>query len=274
LGGADAKDMVADTNTDALPWRTPDVLPWRTRGTRITPAGFVPPRTRFGHAERSVRIPFSRVQARASVGLTASKLTSAHAYAIATADYSALGPIRASAQLTYLPFVARAVALALQEFRELNAVTDGEDISPSDHVHLGIAVDLAHQGLVVPVVRDAEHHTVRGLGIAIADVATRARSKQLLPDEVVGGTFTITNPGGLGTHWSFPIINQPQVAILSTDGVRKRVVANEAGDGLAIRSIGSLGLGYDARAVHPARAAAFLHRVAELIAILDWQSQL
>lgn len=232
------------------------------------------PRDRFGHSPRSVRIPFSRVQARAGAALVASKHTSAHAYAIATADYTELHRLRTQERLTYLPFVARAVVLALLEYPELNATTDGEQITVAGDVRLGIAVDLAHLGLVVPVVRDAGEHSVRGLGDAINGLATRARAKQLEPDDVVGGTFTITNPGGLGTHWSFPIINQPQVAILSTDGVSKQVVADLETGGLAIRRIGNLGLAYDARAVHPASAARFVELVARLIATLDWPRQL
>jgi len=219
------------------------------------------------------RVPFNRIRVRAAVALVASKHTAAHAHVIARADYTALDEARRDRRLTYLPFVARAVVVALHEYPSLNATTDGETVLGHSEVHLGIAVDLDHEGLVVPVVRDAQNRTVGGLAATISDLAARARAKRLEPDDLAGGTFTITNPGGYGTHWSFPIINRPQVAILSTDGVRKRVVADALTATPRIALVGHLGLGYDARAVDPADAARFVQRVGELIASSDWTIQ-
>ncbi len=234
----------------------------------------MPPRERFGHSSKSVRVPFTRIQKVASRALVASKATSAHSYATCECDYTAVDVIRRRERLTYLPFVARAVVIALREYSDLNATTEGEQVTTSDRIRLGIAVDLDHHGLVVPVVRNADELTVSGLGATIADLATRARAKKLILDDVAGATFTITNPGGFGTYLSFPIINQPEVAILSSDGVRKSVVADPDSGGLAIRRIGYLGLAYDARAVQSGTAAQFLHRVAMLIEHSDWGAQL
>jgi 2-oxoglutarate dehydrogenase E2 component (dihydrolipoamide succinyltransferase) len=209
-------------------------------------------------------VQFNRVQIRSGAGLLAAKTTAAHQYAIAAVDYAAIEPDRARRGLRYLPYLARAVVIALGEHPRLNATIVDDEVIVHDRVHLGIAVDLDHEGLVVPVIRDADLLNVVGLASAIADVADRARSRRLRPDDLSGGTFTITNPGGFGTYWSFPIINCPQVAILSSDGVGKRVVAD--GDVLRIRPIGNVGLATDARAVSPGAAAAFLASVRDAVA--------
>ncbi len=240
--------MVAGTNAD--------VLPWRRRTARVRPAGFEAPRDRYGHGATSRRVPFNRVQLRSGSGLHSAKATAAHQYAIAAVDYAAVEPDRVHRGLRYLPYLARAVVIALGAHPQLNATIVDDEPIVHDGVHLGIAVDLDHEGLVVPVIRDAHLLNVAGLASAIADVAARARSRQLRPDDLGGGTFTITNPGGFGTYWSFPIINVPQVAILSSDAIAKRVVA--AGDELHIRPIGNVGLATDARAIEPAEAARFL----------------
>lgn len=245
--------MVAGTNAD--------VLPWRRRVARVRPAGFEAPRDRYGHGRdrpgaTNRRVPFNRVQLRSGSGLLAAKATAAHQYSVAAIDYAAVEPERVRRGLRYLPYLARAVVIALGEHPRLNATIVDDETIVHDRVHLGVAVDLDHEGLVVPVIRDAHLLNVAGLAAAIADVAARARSRQLRPDDLGGGTFTITNPGGFGTYWSFPIINIPQVAILSSDGVGKRVVAD--GDALRIRPIGNVGLATDARAIDAAEAASFL----------------
>jgi 2-oxoglutarate dehydrogenase E2 component (dihydrolipoamide succinyltransferase) len=140
-------------------------------------------------------------------------------------------------------------------------------------VHLGIAVDLDFKGLVVPVIRDADGLRLRALADAIRDIATRARSRQLKPDDLAGGTFTITNPGASGTWISFPIINRPQVGILATDGVSKQVVAGADGR-LGIAPIGHLCLAFDHRALDGAYAGAFLRRVQQIVETRDWLSEL
>ncbi len=286
-----------------MPDDVPAVLPWRRRRPRTIPDGFVTPRQRRAvrHSATDVvteappgapsdaaagdqRVPFNRVQARAAVALLASKRTAPHAHAVAECDYSAIALARDAHgagfradegfSLTYLPFVASAVCSVLHDFPTLNATVgaDGDALVVHRRVGLGIAVDLAHQGLVVPTVRDADSLSWRGLARAIHDLATRARAKQLKPDDLSGGTFTITNPGGFGTWRSFPIINQPEVAILSTDGVHKRVVADDRGR-LDVRPIGALCMSFDHRAVDGAAVGAFLARLRAVLEHTDWASR-
>jgi 2-oxoglutarate dehydrogenase E2 component (dihydrolipoamide succinyltransferase) len=138
-------------------------------------------------------------------------------------------------------------------------------------------VDLDFKGLMAPVIRDAEGKRLRHLAREISDLAARARSKRLAPDEIQGGTFTITNPGPFGTLLTLPIINQPQVAILSTDGVKRRpvvVTMPDGSEGIAIHSVGNLALAWDHRAFDGAYASAFLHKVKELLETRDWATEL
>ena len=168
---------------------------------------------------------------------------------------------------TYLAFVARAVVDTLKDYPWINGEIRGDSIVTRNYVNLGFAVELAEgKGLIVPVVRNAEGLNLLGMARAIADVAKRARDKQLLPDDVQGGTFTITNPGGYGTFHGTPVISQPQAAILGTYAVVKRpwVVQDEGGqDAIAIRSIMNLTLTYDHRLVDGALAGRFLHDLRE-----------
>jgi pyruvate dehydrogenase E2 component (dihydrolipoamide acetyltransferase) len=168
---------------------------------------------------------------------------------------------------TYLAFVARAVVDTLKDYPWINGEIRGDSIVTRNYVNLGFAVELADgKGLIVPVVRNAEGLNLLGMARAIADVANRAREKQLLPDDVQGGTFTITNPGGYGTFHGTPVISQPQAAILGTYAVVKRpwVVEDESGqDAIAIRSIMNLTLTYDHRLVDGALAGRFLHDLRE-----------
>jgi 2-oxoglutarate dehydrogenase E2 component (dihydrolipoamide succinyltransferase) len=165
--------------------------------------------------------------------------------------------------VTALPIVARAAMDALAEHPALNATLEGERYTRHDAVHLGIAVSLGDDGLIVPVIRDAHALTVEQLGLAIRDLARRARAQQLAPDEVRGGTFTITNPGQFGSLMATPVINQPQVAILDLEAIVKRpiVVSSDAGtddDVIEIRPQTILGLSWDHRALDGAQAAQFL----------------
>jgi pyruvate dehydrogenase E2 component (dihydrolipoamide acetyltransferase) len=168
---------------------------------------------------------------------------------------------------TYLAFVARAAVDTLKDYPWINGEIRGDSIVTRNYVNLGFAVELADgKGLIVPVVRNAEGLNLLGVARAIADIAQRARNKQLLPDDVQGGTFTITNPGGYGTFHGTPIISQPQAAILGTYAVVKRpwVVEDESGqDAIAIRSIMNLTLTYDHRLVDGALAGRFLHDLRE-----------
>jgi pyruvate dehydrogenase E2 component (dihydrolipoamide acetyltransferase) len=174
---------------------------------------------------------------------------------------------------TYLAFVARAVVDTLKDYPWINGEIRGDSIVTRNYVNLGFAVELAEgKGLIVPVVRNAEGLNLLGMARAIADVAKRAREKQLLPDDVQGGTFTITNPGGYGTFHGTPVISQPQAAILGTYAVVKRpwVVQDEEGqDAIAIRSIMNLTLTYDHRLVDGALAGRFLHDLRERLQ--DWE---
>jgi pyruvate/2-oxoglutarate dehydrogenase complex dihydrolipoamide acyltransferase (E2) component len=177
------------------------------------------------------------------------------------ADMSRIEAARKQLGLTALAFVARATIAALREHPELNATLEGEDYTQYQAVHLGIAVSLGENGLIVPVIHDAHELSVEGLGARIKDLARRARAGQLSPDEVRGGTFTITNPGQFGSIMATPIINQPQVAILDLEAVVKRpVVVTDAdgNDSIAIRPMTILGLSWDHRALDGAIAAQFL----------------
>ncbi len=176
-------------------------------------------------------------------------------------DFSRVEAERARLGLTALPIVARAAIDALRVHPSLNATLEGETYRRyGDAVHLGIAVSLDEEGLVVPVIRDAQDLSAEGLGRSIRDVARRARAKQLEPDEVHGGTFTITNPGQFGSIMATPVINQPQVGILDVEAVVKRPVVVE-GDAIAVRPICILGLSWDHRALDGVLAARFLAEV-------------
>jgi pyruvate/2-oxoglutarate dehydrogenase complex dihydrolipoamide acyltransferase (E2) component len=172
------------------------------------------------------------------------------------ADMSRIEAAREPLGLTALPFVARCAVAALREHPELNAWLEGERFTRHDAVHLGIAVSLSDEGLIVPVIRDAHELSAEGLAKRIKDVAKRARAGELSPDEVRGGTFTITNPGQYGSIMATPVINQPQVAILDLEAIVKRPVVID--DAIAIRPMTIFGLSWDHRALDGALAAQFL----------------
>jgi len=174
--------------------------------------------------------------------------------------------------LTYLPFVARAVSIALGKFPNLNATFDGDSLVVHQRINLGVAVDLGGDGLVVPVVKDVPNKSLPQIAREINELAQKARSNRLRPDDLTEGTYTITNNGAFGTVITAPIINQPQVAILSTDGVRKKPVVIEGpdGDSIAIRPVGVLAQAFDHRAVDGAYSAAFLREVKAAIESRDW----
>jgi pyruvate/2-oxoglutarate dehydrogenase complex dihydrolipoamide acyltransferase (E2) component len=187
--------------------------------------------------------------------------TAAHCTTWIEVDMSRIEAARAPLGFTALPFVARAAIAALREHPSLNAWLDGELYTRHDDVNLGIAVSLGEDGLIVPVVHQAHELSVEGLAARIKDIARRARARELTPDEVRGGTFTITNPGQYGSIMATPIINQPQVAILDLEAVVKHpVVMTDAlgNDSIAIRPTTILGLSWDHRALDGAIAAQFL----------------
>ena len=219
--------------------------------------------------------------------MTRSKATSAHALVAIEVDYDNVDRVRLPAKdgfraeegvaLTYLPFTARAVVDALREYPQLNASVGENELIVHQDVHLGFAVDLSFEGLVVPVVHRADGMRLRAIARQVADLADRARSKRLSPDDIAGGTFTITNVGSYGTVLTMPVINQPQIAILSTDGVKRRPVVVNLPDGseaIAIHPTGNLAMSWDHRAVDGAYAAAFMAKVKEILETRDWASEL
>jgi 2-oxoglutarate dehydrogenase complex dihydrolipoamide succinyltransferase (E2) component len=214
------------------------------------------------------RAPLSVMRKQIAEHMLRSRSTAAHCTTVAEVDMSSVIARREELKeslaargvpLTYLAFVARATVGALQEQPVLNASLDGDELVYHDDVNLGIAVAL-EDGLIVPVVHRAQRLSLEGLAAAIADLSGRARSKGLVPDDVQGGTFTITNPGQFGTVLATPIINQPQVAILDLEAVIKRpvVVDGPGEDSIAIRPITNLCLSFDHRVLDGAEAARFL----------------
>jgi len=265
----------------------PAAAPVPRPGAAATPSARPPaaPAPRAG--ERDTAVPHSRIRRSSAEHLRRSLDTSAHVYASIEVDFDAVDRVRAAHKerfkadegfsLTYLPFVARAVIAGIAEYPEVNASFGEDELIIHHDVNLGIAVDLDFKGLLVPVVAGAEELRMRAIARRISDLAARARSKKLGPDELTGGTFTITNPGPFGTTMTMPIINQPQVAILSTDGVKRRPVVVTLADGseaIAIHPTGNLTLTWDHRAFDGAYAAAFLNRVRELLETVDWEQEL
>jgi 2-oxoglutarate dehydrogenase E2 component (dihydrolipoamide succinyltransferase) len=238
-------------------------------------------------ADDDEHLPFSRIRRRTADHMVQSLAAAAHALVVTDVDYGAVEAVRAVHKegfraregigLTYLPFVARAVVEAIASFPRMNATVGADELVVHGRVDLGIAVDLGFEGLVVPVVRGAQDLRLRGLAGRIADVADRARSGRLRPDDLAGGTFTITNPGGHGTFVTAPIINHPQAAILSTDAVRMRPVAvplDDGGWGVAVHPVGHLSLSFDHRALDGAYAAAFVDAVRDRVETVDWAAEL
>ncbi|MGB7214848.1 MAG: dihydrolipoamide acetyltransferase family protein, partial [Gammaproteobacteria bacterium] len=226
--------------------------------------------------ERKI-VPFTRIRKLTAEHMVRSKATSAHVLQAVEVDFANVDLVRNQVRdawrgrrgysLTYLPFIASAVCEALGEFPNLNASVEGDSLVIHPHVNLAIAVDLGPEGLVAPVIRSAETLSVTELAEAIHEIANRARQGRLKPDDLAGGTYTISNNGSFGTLITAPIINQPQVAILSTDGVRKKPVVVEApeGDSIAIRPVGILAQSFDHRAVDGAYSGAFLSRVKKIL---------
>jgi 2-oxoglutarate dehydrogenase E2 component (dihydrolipoamide succinyltransferase) len=168
--------------------------------------------------------------------------------------------------LTFMPFIAHAVIEGLREFPIINASLDGDNILYKREINIGIAVAL-DWGLIVPVLKHADEKNILGIARAINDIGERARNKKLAPDDVQGGTFTITNPGVFGGLFGLPIINQPQLAILGVGGIKKRpvVIETDEGDAIVIRSMCYLALTFDHRLIDGAVADQFMARVRSVI---------
>jgi 2-oxoglutarate dehydrogenase E2 component (dihydrolipoamide succinyltransferase) len=232
-------------------------------------------------------LPFTTIRRVTAEHMVRSKAISAHTLLAIEADFEAVERVRRAnrerfkaeegVSLTYLPFIARATIDVLRNYPHLNSSVGDDALVLHKDVHLGVAVDLDGEGLMVPVIHNADGQSLRGIARSVADLAFRARSRKLSLDDISGGTFTITNPGPFGTFISFPIIAQPQVAILSTDGVKRRPVVVTGADGtesIAIHSVGILALAFDHRAVDGAYAAAFLRDLANVIETRDWPAEL
>ena len=231
--------------------------------------------TKPGDTDETVAL--NRIQLQTGANLLRSLQVAPHAFIAMEVDFEVVDRARRTKKLSYLPFVARADVDAVAEYPHVNASVGDGELRVHHDVHLGIAVDLDHEGLIVPVVRAAQDKRLVALAEEIADLAARARAKRLSPDDVTGGTFTITNPGPSGTTISAPIIHQPQVAILSTDGVKRRPVVVEldgGGDAIVVHAIGMLGLSFDHRAIDGAYASAFLARVRDIIETRAWEVEL
>jgi len=231
-------------------------------------------------------VPLNIIRKRTAEHMAKSWTTVPHVLQVVEADFSRVDLARRMTggewkkregySLTYLPFVACAVAAALIKYPRLNASFSGDHLVLHRRVNIGIAVDLSLEGLLVPVVKDASAKSLPALARAINDVAVRARENWLRPDDMTEGTYTITNNGASGTLLTAPIISPPQVAVLSTDAVRKRTVVIESAgrDEIAVRPVGVLAQCFDHRAVDGAYSAAFLNEVKTLIETRDWGKEL
>ena len=238
-------------------------------------------------SEREQVIALTKIRKLTGSHMIMSKSTSPHAFSVVEVDYANVDRVRTAIKeswkagegfsLTYLPFISRAIVDALREFPHLNASIDGDNLIVHSYVDLGIAVDLDYTGLLVPVVRNADGKRIRAIAREINDLASRARNRKLSPDEIQGGTFTISNNGSAGSVLTMPIINQPQVAIMSTDAIVRKPVVVTSSDGsesIAIHPVGNVSMSWDHRAFDGAYAGRFLARVKQILETQDWSAEL
>jgi 2-oxoglutarate dehydrogenase E2 component (dihydrolipoamide succinyltransferase) len=232
-------------------------------------------------------VPFDNIRRRTAEHMVRSLATSAHVYTSVRVDFERVERVRRAHQaawkaeegftLTFLPFIVRAFCDVVHDYPYVNASVEGETLVVHRDINLGVAVDLSFKGLIAPVVRNADGKRLRLIAREVRDLAARAKSKQLSPDEIIGGTFTITNMGPFGTAQTFAIINQPQVAILATDGIRKEPVVVEGPDGddaIVVHHVGFLSLAWDHRAFDGAYAASFLNEIRTVLETRDWEAEL
>ena len=264
---AETKPSVPEPVTEPAPVKSPAKPP-------AVPAG------------EATRVPFDRIRRVTAEHMVRSKVTSAHVMQAVEVDFSGVERVRMPLKkdwrsrqgfsLTYLPFIARATCLALRDYPNINSSVDGDALVLHPAVHLCIAVNLNFEGLVAPVIRNADSLTAAGLAHAIHDIGDRARKGKLDPDEYSGGTYTLSNNGSYGTLLTGAIINQPQVAILSVDAITKRpvVVESPQGDSIAIRPVGILAQSFDHRAIDGAYSAAFLQKIRSLLERKDWSEEI
>jgi pyruvate dehydrogenase E2 component (dihydrolipoamide acetyltransferase) len=230
-------------------------------------------------------VPFSALRKRIAEHMVRSQSTSAHVLQAVEVDFSGIEAARSALKkawkeregtsLTYLPFIARAVALALPEFPHLNAQVTGDSLTVHSAINLSVAVDLDRAGLVAPVIKNVGTLRVPDIARMIAQIAERARSNALKPDDMTEGTYSLTNNGSFGTFITAPVINQPQVAILSIDGVHRRpwVITDDKGERIEIRPVGILAHSFDHRAVDGAYSGAYLRRVKQILESREWTGE-
>ncbi|MHB8189714.1 MAG: 2-oxo acid dehydrogenase subunit E2 [Ferrimicrobium sp.] len=235
---------------------------------------------------RDYLVPFTNIRRRTAQHMMESKSISAHTLMSIEVDFERVERVRRARgaafkaeegfALTYLPFIARATIEAIRAYPNINASVLGDSLVVHRDVHLSIAVDLNLGGLIAPVVHGADGRRLQGIAREIHDLATRARSKKLSADDIAGGTFTITNPGPFGTFMTGAIINQPQVAILATDGIARKpvvVVDEEGTESIGVHSVGMLTLNFDHRAIDGAYAAAFLAKEKQVLESWNWEQE-
>lgn len=250
-------------------------------------AATVAPAPRVNVGARDEVVALSKIRRLTGSHMIASKTTAPHAFSVVEVDFANVDVARNAVKesfksaegfsLTYLPFISRAIIDAIAEFPHMNASLDGDTLVVHKYIDLGVAVDLDYQGLLVPVVRGAEGKRLRAIAREISDLATRARNRKLSPDEISGGTFTISNNGSAGSVLTMAIINQPQVAIISTDAIVRKPVAVRLPDGtesIAIHPVGNLAMSWDHRAFDGAYAANFLAKVKHILETQDWSAEL
>jgi pyruvate dehydrogenase E2 component (dihydrolipoamide acetyltransferase) len=231
-------------------------------------------------------VPHTAIRKRIARHMTASQAAAAHVYAMTDVDYSAVDEVRNlmgprwrrehGYSLTYLPFVARAVVIGIDQYPKLNARFTDDGLELRHEVGLGVAVDMNFEGLIVPVIPRANRLDVAAIAQAIDGLGRRARDGSLRSGDVAGGTFTLSNPGPFGARITLPIINQPQVAIVTVDAIAPRpavVPDGEGGNTLAIRPIGNLTLGWDHRAFDGAYAATALGAIRSALESHDWRAE-
>jgi pyruvate/2-oxoglutarate dehydrogenase complex dihydrolipoamide acyltransferase (E2) component len=231
------------------------------------------------------RIPFDRVRKATAAHMVRSKATSPHVLQTIDVDFHRVDVSRLPRKeewkaqqgysLSYLPYVARAICLAIADFPKVNASVDDDALVVHADINLAIAIDLNHEGLLAAVARNAGAMSVQQLAITFNDLITRAKTNKLKPDDLQGGTYTLSNPGPYGTLFTAPIINQPQVGILSMDAVKKRphVIESADGDSIEIRPVGILAHSFDHRAIDGAYSAAYLQRLKSVIENSDWDAE-
>ena len=260
-----------------------DVLDYMKGGAATVPTAPVPAEAPGAvSAEGITVVPFSYRRKMTAEHMVRSKATSPHVLQAVEVDFSGVNKARQAIgadwkrqegySLTFLSFIAKAVCTAIKDFPHINGHIEKDHLVVFDRVNLAIAVDLNFEGLVAPVIRDADLKTVTEIARATNELARRARAGELTPDDMANATYTISNNGSFGTLITAPIINQPQVAILSTDSITKRpmVIEQDGEDLIVIRPVGILAQSFDHRAIDGSYSGAFMRRVKEILEGKNW----